>query len=778
MAGQQSAGFDLVMEFSETPLQELLGVFFDTSDFLCTLLNLLAIPCEGFNVSVSLDRPAGSVLTAAQTDAVDIQLTATLGVAWRLRLIAGVDVDRGTPGLNQVRLNLRDRLYHLSGTIGSAPADTTALSDYLRNTVAAIPLPVAMTVSTDPNASTLTPTRLDVKIIDAAVGENAFAVCVTYGGGTPGSLANLTTSAIPDGSTATLMMGFGWLLRLMEPAIEAGIGLAPGDFEDGHLTRSVVIDHDEDVKLTRLDFTLEDGFIQVRSRVEKSGTCYDASADFGGNFRLEVRNGELRVDADLSDPDMDIDVPWYCWLGAAVLGALLGGIVGAVLLPVLLHLVTSTVEDVVNTVADTVTSAINSATPSVNVPAIGFNLLFQNAFVDDIGVGCRVVVTDTAPVRCQGVVRLRPGQQLDLDNGTVGGVVDGADLRWTGGGTRASLEALCVTRIADTNDIRFGAIPRYRLYGLRYSRRLIPVSELGHLAVINLPILPDIEFFAPSLSVYAVRTNERRIALIQAIDLDDDTVTLRYKTFGVADPTVRILGDFACPPRTHGPVVLDGKIDVDTVITRAPHQPRTALPAKLTPLLSRTTGAPGAPLPATEVSRLEEMAALEGTLGGSAQVQLRSRDARVSLPASELLVLADRRPIAMSDALPRRLAVILVLRQRTAMFTAVVDHIIDVRSVTWWINRTLLDPAVGAEQIDGVGYTFSQSGLGLTLTTDATTAYEFELRVAVENANADRFITSRCVSFNPICRRTFRVLGHWRELVGVVPGLPTSIPGK
>lgn len=779
MAGQQSAGFDLVMEYSETPLQDLLGVFFDTSDFLCTLLALLAIPCEGFNISVSLDRDP--LLTPAQTDAVDIQITATLGVAWRIRMIAGVDVDRSTPGFNMARLNLRDRLYHLSSTLGAAPVDTTQLSDYLRNTVQAIPLPVGLTVSTDPNAATLTPTRLDVKVIDASVGENAFAVCLTFGGGTPGSLADLTTSAIPAGSTATLMMGFGWLLRLMEPSIEAGIGLAPGDFVEGHLTHSVEIDHDDDVDLTRLDFTLEDGFVKVRSRVEKSGTCYDASADFGGDFRLEVRNGQLRVDADLSDPDLDLDVPWYCWLGAAFLGALLGGIVGAVLLPLLLHLITSTVEDVVNTVADTIVAAINAATPSVDVPAIGFNLIFQNAFVDDIGIGCRFVVKDTAPVRCQGVVRLRPGQQLDLDNGRVGGVsdvVDGADLRWTGRGAKATLEALCVTRIANTNGIGFNEVPRYRLYGLGYSRRLVPVSELGHLTVIDLPFIDDIEIFTPSLTVYAIRTNERRIALVQAIDLDDDMVTLRYKTFGIADPTVRILGEFACPPRQHGPVVLDGKVKVDRVITSPPRQPKTAVAAKLAPLVEgcRTGRSREVARPLTDVSRLQEMAELEGTLGGTAQVRVRSGAAQVSLPASELLEVADRRPIAMSDAIGHRLAVITVPRQRTTAFIATVDHITGIRSVTWWVNRTLLDPAVGAEHIDGVGYEFSQSGLVLTLTTDATSAYEFELRVAVENNNGDRFTTSRCVSFNPVCPRTFPVVGHWRELIGLVPGQPTTWP--
>ena len=139
------------------------------------------------------------------------------------------------------------------------------------------------------------------------------------------------------------MMGFDWLMRLMEPEIERGLRLQPGDFEDGHLTRSVEIDSANDVNLTRLDFTLEDTFVKVRSRVEKNGFCYTASADFGGDFKLAVENGQLIVSADFSDPDLDLDIPWYCWIGAGFLGLVLGGIIGAVLVPLLLHLVTSTV---------------------------------------------------------------------------------------------------------------------------------------------------------------------------------------------------------------------------------------------------------------------------------------------------------------------------------------------------------------------------------------------------------------------------------------------------
>ena len=214
---------------------------------------------------------------------------------------------------------------------------------------------------------------------------------------------------------------------------------------------------------------------------------------------------------------------------------------------------------------------------------------------------------------------------------------------------------------------------------------------------------------------------------------------------------------------------------VDSVTTRPPVPLKTELPPKLAPLLAVSRAKRrGTPRPLAEVARLQEMASLEGALGSS-QVQLRSGDARVSLPASELLALADLRPLAMSDAITRRFATIAVQRLRTAVFTATVDRIDGVRSVTWWINQILLDPSHGDAHIDGVDYKYSQGGLQLTLTTDSTSAYEFELRVAVENKNADRFETAICVPFDPVCRQTYPVVGHWQELIGIVKGVPTEI---
>ena len=78
----------------------------------------------------------------------------------------------------------------------------------------------------------------------------------------------------------------------------------------------------------------------------------------------------------------------------------------------------------------------------------------------------------------------------------------------------------------------------------------------------------------------------------------------------------------------------------------------------------------------------------------------------------------------------------------------------------------------------GCGYKFSQNGLQLTLTTDSKSAYEFELRVAVEDANAERWGTAfACCSIRCAGAHILR-LEHWSRFVGVVKGSPVLTAGE
>ena len=99
MSGQQTHGYDLVIELAEKTYQDILSIMFDTGGFLLgQILGGVGInldPASLFSVTVSFDQPTG--LPAGATDVVDIRvLLGNAGSLGSLRIVASVDVDTDT----------------------------------------------------------------------------------------------------------------------------------------------------------------------------------------------------------------------------------------------------------------------------------------------------------------------------------------------------------------------------------------------------------------------------------------------------------------------------------------------------------------------------------------------------------------------------------------------------------------------------------------------------------------------------------------------------------
>ena len=243
-----------------------------------------------------------------------------------------------------------------------------------------------------------------------------------------------------------------------------------GAFTNCNLTRTVTIDEEEDVDLTELSIEPRDGFIRVSATVRKSGFCYEASGTVAALIRMEIRDGRLIVDSEVEDPDVDIDIPWYCALAAAVVGVIIGGllfgligaIVGGILLPIILWLTTEGVEGIIERAAQEIADAINDLSPSVDVPAVGIELIFSDVFIDDVTIAGRLLISDNAPIRAEGTVVLPNGSCLDLDSGRVGTPdrLPSVDLSWQGSGFGRELRAVCGARLARTDIARFDEVTR------------------------------------------------------------------------------------------------------------------------------------------------------------------------------------------------------------------------------------------------------------------------------------------------------------------------------
>ncbi len=401
----------------------------------------------------------------------------------------------------------------------------------------------------------------DVHIIDdtSPQDKDASAFLVTFGGGSPGDKAAFTQSFISTGGNGGIVVSMGWICRVISPMIDNSLNLG-GAFTNCTLTRTVRIDQDNEVDLTGLSIAAaDDGTLHIQVAISKSGFCYSATGTVGAKITIKVANGQLVVDVQADDPNVDVDIPWYCYLAGAVIGALLGAllpsviavIVGAVLVPLIMYLAEEVIEGTINSVAAHITDALNQLLVPIDIPAVGFNLIFSDAHIDDVQIGCLVRPIDTAPVRSAGTVTVPNGSAFDLDSGSVGPRdMPSGDIAVVGTAFNRTVEAVCGTRWARTGLRDFGGLYRAAVYGYAYAApNPIPVTDM---ATINPFGLFTGDPFTESLRIYGVHTNEGRWAAVQAVDVTLDHIRFRYITWEKPLAAVQIVGGFTCAPSVFG----------------------------------------------------------------------------------------------------------------------------------------------------------------------------------------------------------------------------------
>ena len=88
------------------------------------------------------------------------------------------------------------------------------------------------------------------------------------------------------------------------------------------------------VTVHNISDSFANGHIDINGSVSKSGTCYDASGTFHGTLTLSVSGSTLTPNLNMDQPNIDVSIPWYCWLAAAFvlgpIGLALAGVVDAV----------------------------------------------------------------------------------------------------------------------------------------------------------------------------------------------------------------------------------------------------------------------------------------------------------------------------------------------------------------------------------------------------------------------------------------------------------------
>ncbi len=775
-----------------------------------------------------------------------------------LRWVVGAAVERrplGSGSQDVPIVDFTERLYHSSLEIQSSSLDMAIsaialllpgvsesdlrgkwddfeatlkgrMDSFLRNDIGKLPIAFPMPVtpgSEDPGL----PISMDLKTIgDTSSSPNALALLVTFGDGTAGNTAAFTESFLESASSgdedpaelAWAMLDFLWIGRLIAAKLKETDVFADATFEHERNGAVAVtrladkIEVDDGVWLDSLSLTFDpsqhaDRFT-LRGKVAKRGFCYEASADVGGTVTIAVDEpdpesgigGAIRVDGIIEDPDVDLDIPWYCWvLGILTFGALFGPV--GVIIAVTIGLIVEAIEGVFDWIADEVVEALNGLTDIATLPTGQLKLKPIDAFIDDASLVYDVNYEGLAPIRCEGIALLRNGQGLELDNGKV---VSGADLpstelRFIDG----ALELGCAAEMAKLPDTHFDRQLRFMLYDQDYQRPLsFAVDEYTQLDTVGSATLRT-----PSLKLCAIRSDEDRYSLIQVIAVNERFIRVRYRTWERPIRSVRIDGDFVCRrafvPGTLGTAVFqpaDGtgkrprpKTGCGCTDPKPPHgteqDPRTddtgapAYPANLThfPATHAMAVAPaatsGSGLPLTPCFRsklrddharaqhfreLARLAAMSGEPSiGQALVQRDTYTSEVIPldPGVGALIHQSRLP-RLSASAGRWEASVSWHREKRALFRAVETGVMTVTRREWRVDGERLEGADGVLDIPGnqLKYTIREDGHELELEVRDSTETAFSLSVEVEEGAAPRLSAARCVRFSPACQKPARVM--------------------
>ena len=179
--------------------------------------------------------------------------------------------------------------------------------------------PIPVTDDTDPT----TVFDIDVTTINdaSAADRDCIALGVKMSSDSGGNINGVTANFIPAGSQSLVMMSNFWLLaRVMRPRVATSLGLAITDFDTPlRLNRNVPAPGGRGT-LTRLEARIDGNRIRVDGTATDSGTGWSAEATFFFFIDISLSGGSLTITATTPVVNTDVDLEWWVWLLSLGLG--------------------------------------------------------------------------------------------------------------------------------------------------------------------------------------------------------------------------------------------------------------------------------------------------------------------------------------------------------------------------------------------------------------------------------------------------------------------------
>ncbi|MBI5902012.1 MAG: hypothetical protein HZB84_00810 [Deltaproteobacteria bacterium] len=393
------AGFDLVAEISNETIRKLLkknlqiggkpvnppfelslpisgGGASGTAHLIVTDLQLDLNADDTITLTLSFDRT--SVVTTAPLPLTVCPLDGNITITAALQLVnaggsnqqVSVNIGAATVAINWSATANQEITNDLSGTPIITPATfnafvTQMLTSFVHS-VAAPTIPLAFSVVPGANGS-LAPSlqfeKLEVHCIPnanrskQALGIFGILLVVNHSHGNHSQKTSTAITAAHDGVCISIAPGAFHSLVFC-PAIANALGTdvahLPGSCGSGGSFDT------QGVTINSISDSFANGHIDINGSAAKSGTCYDASGTFHGTLTFSISGSTLTPNINMDEPDIDVSIPWYCWLAAALVLGPLG---------IALAAVVDTVGDKIasSLAGDAIKKALGSGIPGVSV---------------------------------------------------------------------------------------------------------------------------------------------------------------------------------------------------------------------------------------------------------------------------------------------------------------------------------------------------------------------------------------------------------------------------
>jgi hypothetical protein len=566
MALDRTAGFDMLVQISETELNNQLATAFLAGS---TFPAAISVPVSTGGVTGSadlnfttpvadLDRPrprmgltipfANSQLAiTAPLPTTIAPLGGTIAVVDTIVMItqgtnqlATMDFNTGAPDVAVVfdgaSAALLAPLLAAAGLTIEQAQNMMAgvVLTELQTSIGRIDLTPPIPVVDDADATT--PFDIDVTTVNdtSALDRDCIAFGVRMANDSGGNINSVTSSMIPAGNQSLVMMSNFWLLaRVMRPRIAASLGRPVTDFDTPLRLNRNIPAPGGDGTLTNLEARVIGNRISVTGRATDSGTGWSAESNFSFSVDVGLAGGAITVTATTPVVDTDVDLAWWVWLVSLGLGGLFGGIVGAIVAAIVLAIVEAVAEGVADGMISDGVSGSLGGLPSIPLGPIGGGLTLTSIVLDDLELRSTIVRSVSVPVKNQGCHTSLGGFAADLDTGAISANArTGSDLVWY---PAAMLSTNGPSGLSVTGT-SFGALTPVQISRLPLTTNQLP------LGLIPLSYPPAFPFLLHNEVVFGMRTTEGRLAKVRAWRsiVEAGALHLDWVTFDTPTPTLDI----------------------------------------------------------------------------------------------------------------------------------------------------------------------------------------------------------------------------------------------